>query len=96
MTPILSGTKIAAGLAVSAMLAIVGQAFAAETSHAPERGKWQSRLELGKPAQDFELPLLKWAEDEKGEKVGRITDEKIKLSSYRGKKVVCLFMSSYT
>jgi hypothetical protein len=59
-------------------------------------GRWVSKLEIGKPAPDFELPMLKSELNEKGEKVDRITDEKVKLSSFRGKKVVCLFMSSYT
>ena len=49
-----------------------------------------------KPAPDFELAVLEEDLDEEGEKIGRITDQKVKLASFRGKKVVCLFMSSYT
>ena len=34
--------------------------------------------------------------DEKGETVGKISKEMVKLSSFRGKKSVCIFSSSYT
>ena len=50
-------------------------------------------LEIGKPAPDFELPLLKEETDANGKKINRITDEKVRLSTFRGKKVVCLFMN---
>ncbi len=53
-------------------------------------------LPVGQEAPDFELAVLTAGEDEKGNKVNRITDEKIKLSSFRGKKLVCVFLSSYT
>lgn len=53
-------------------------------------------IKVGEPAPDFELPLLKEETAEDGTKSYRITDEKVKLSSFRGKKVVCVFMSSYT
>jgi len=78
------------------MLAIVTAALAADRPAAPGRRKPRPALDVGTPAPDFELPLLEEDLNEKGEKIGRITDQKIKLSSFRGKKVVCLFMSSYT
>ena len=55
-----------------------------------------TQLEVGKPAPDFELPLLKEETAPNGKKLNRITDEKVRLSALRGQKVVCLFMSSYT
>jgi hypothetical protein len=82
------------------VLAVASAAHAAETpvkSGTPEKpDRPGARLEVGKPAPDFELPVLKQELNDKGENVDRITDEKVKLSSFRGNKVVCLFMSSYT
>jgi hypothetical protein len=46
---------------------------------------------------DFELPKLSFKLDDTGKTVGVISEEDtIKLSSFRGKKPVCLIMSSYT
>ena len=47
-------------------------------------------------APDFELPVLKFEKDKKGQLLGRITEERVKLSSFRGKRSVVLFLSSYT
>ena len=53
-------------------------------------------LRVGQPAPDFELPVLKFEKDKQGELVGKITDEKVKLSSFRGRRSVVVFFSSYT
>jgi hypothetical protein len=46
---------------------------------------------------DFELPRLNFRTDETGKTVGVIKEEDtVRLSSFRGKKPVCLIMSSYT
>ena len=46
---------------------------------------------------DFELPKLIFRADEAGKTVGVINEkDTVKLSSFRGKKPVCLIMSSYT
>ena len=46
---------------------------------------------------DFELPKLVFRTDETGKTVGVINEkDTIRLSSFRGKKPVCLVMSSYT
>ena len=46
---------------------------------------------------DFELPRLTFRMDETGKTVGVINEKNtIRLSSFRGKKPVCLIMSSYT
>ena len=46
---------------------------------------------------DFELPKLNFRTDEEGKTVGIIKeDDTVRLSSFRGKKPVCLIMSSYT
>ncbi|MDP6636591.1 MAG: hypothetical protein QGG42_16960 [Phycisphaerae bacterium] len=68
-------------------------------SNARTKGKPGSRkqqVKIGQTATDFELPVLIERTDAKGEKVAVVTTDKIKLSSFRGKKIVCVFMSSYT
>ena len=46
---------------------------------------------------DFELPKLNFRTDETGKTVGVIKEkDTVRLSSFRGKKPVCLIMSSYT
>lgn len=55
---------------------------------------------LVKPGQfppDFELPKLTFSTDAAGKPVGLISEkDTIRLSDFRGKKPVCLIMSSYT
>jgi hypothetical protein len=54
-------------------------------------------IEFGRFAPDFELPTLTFKTDPTGKTIGLISEEnKIRLSSFRGKKPVCLIMSSYT
>jgi len=53
-------------------------------------------LTIGQEAPDFELPILVEKTGDDGKKVAVVTTEKIKLSSYLHKKIVCIFMSSYT
>jgi len=54
-------------------------------------------IEFGRFPPDFELPRLTFKTDPAGKTVGLISEEnKITLSSFRGKKPVCLIMSSYT
>lgn len=46
---------------------------------------------------DFELPRLTFRTEETGKTVGVINERNtVRLSSFRGKKPVCLIMSSYT
>jgi hypothetical protein len=60
------------------------------------RRRRQAPIKIGQMAPDFELPLLRERTDEKGTKIPGITNEKVKLSTFRNKKLVCLFFSSYT
>jgi len=54
-------------------------------------------IELGRFPPDFELPKLTFSTDAAGKPVGLISEkDTIRLSSFRGKKPVCLIMSSYT
>ena len=53
-------------------------------------------IEYGREAPDFELPRLTIEKGKDGNAVGRISEKKVKLSSFRGKKPVFLVFSSYT
>jgi len=53
-------------------------------------------LPAGVAAPDFELSPLTLEKDDQGNPVGRIHPEKVRLSSFRGKRPVCIFSSSYT
>jgi len=56
-----------------------------------------SQVIVGKPAPDFELPSLTFTTNDEGKSIGLISEtETFKLSSFRGKRPVCLIMSSYT
>ena len=79
-------------LLLTALLA----AFSAVAQQRPRGGTRAGGLREGQTAPDFELPLLREKTDAGGNKVNVITDENVRLSSFRGKKAVCLFFSSYT
>lgn len=90
--------SIALLLAVSALMlagAAAGQFRKRPGMRRGMRPAGPGRL-VGKAAPDFNLPVLKEVVDDKGGKVNRITDEKVRLSAFRGKKLVCVFFSSYT
>jgi hypothetical protein len=53
-------------------------------------------IEYGQESPDFELPRLTIEKDADGNSVGKISEKKVKLSSFRGKKPVFLVFSSYT
>lgn len=56
-----------------------------------------SEIKVGEFPPDFELPRLKLGEDRAGRPVGIISEKQTwRLSSFRGKKPVCMIMSSYT
>ena len=61
-----------------------------------ERKKVRPGPLIGRKASDFTLPLLVEEKNDKGEKVKRISDKKVTLSDFRGKKVVCIFFFCYT
>ena len=55
------------------------------------------KVKVGELAPDFELPRLTLKTDASGKNIGVVSDdETIRLSSFRGKKPVCMIMSSYT
>ena len=54
-------------------------------------------VKLGQFAPDFELPKLTFKTDDSGKPIGVISEkDTVRLSCFRGKKPVCLIMSSYT
>ena len=62
----------------------------------PARG-YNPKINIGEFPPDFELPKLTLKTDEAGKPIGVISEkETTRLSSFRGKKPVCLIMSSYT
>jgi len=58
---------------------------------------YNPKIRLGEFPPDFELPRLVIETDETGKSKGVISEtDTVKLSSFRGKKPVCMIMSSYT
>ena len=93
--------KIAVGL-LTMFLIVAVMPFLSQTASAagnPSRQKGGSNplVKMGEYAPDFELPRLVLSTDSDGKPIGVINDkDKVRLSSFRGKKPVCLIMSSYT
>jgi len=55
------------------------------------------KVKLGEFPPDFELPRLTLGEDKEGNPIGIVNEkDTVRLSAFRGKKPVCLIMSSYT
>lgn len=58
---------------------------------------YNPKITIGEFPPDFELPRLTIKTDEPGQSHGVINEnDTVKLSSFRGKKPVCMIMSSYT
>jgi len=58
---------------------------------------YNPKVTIGEFPPDFELPRLVIKTDETGKSHGIISEtDTVKLSSFRGKKPVCMVMSSYT
>jgi hypothetical protein len=61
------------------------------------RGAGETLVRVGEYAPDFNLPRLTITSDPSGKPIGVIRDaDTFRLSSFRGKRPVCLIMSSYT
>ena len=95
-------TRTVRSIALLTALLLLASVAEAQTRKRPPTGSSRGRMMsrpgglTGKTAPDFTLPLLVEEKNDKDEKVNRITDEKVTLSDFRGKKVVCIFFSSYT
>ncbi len=72
----------------------------AETAEGQQRKMprgYNPKITIGEFPPDFELPRLTIKTDETGKSVGVIRrEDTVRLSSFRGKKPVCMIMSSYT
>lgn len=56
-----------------------------------------SKIKAGEFPPDFDLPFLELKEGTDGKSMGIVSEnETFKLSSFRGKRPVCMIMSSYT
>ena len=55
------------------------------------------KIKLGEFPPDFDLPRLTLDKDKEGKPIGIVNEkDTVRLSAFRGKKPVCLIMSSYT
>jgi len=61
-----------------------------------DRSAEAAGLKVGDIAPEFELPRLTIEKGKDGNFIGKISEKKVKLSSFRGKKPVFLVFSSYT
>ena len=81
---------------IAALAAMLSEPVAAQRSGS-SRGAANAKVKVGEFAPDFELPILTFETDAAGKTVGVISnDDTVRLSSFRGKKPVCMIMSSYT
>ena len=77
--------------------ALIPDAGAQSRGMQQRRGAGDSGIKVGEFPPDFELPILKFGKDRAGKPVGIINKkETIRLSSFFGKRPVCMIMSSYT
>jgi len=77
------------------LMALVAEFSSGQTRRA--RSAENPLVKLDQFAPDFELPKLTFKTDDTGKPIGVISEkDTIRLSSFRGKKPVCLIMSSYT
>ena len=81
---------------IAALVVILSEPVAAQRSRS-SRGAPNPKVKVGEFAPDFELPKLTFKTDATGKTVGVINEkDTIRLSAFRGKKPVCMIMSSYT
>ena len=92
--------KVLRNTVASLMIIFFLLALAAEFSSGQARQARSDEnplVKLGQLAPDFELPKLTLKTDDTGKPIGVISEkDTVRLSSFRGKKPVCLIMSSYT
>ena len=82
------------GLTVACVGALL---LAAQNCHGQVRGADNPLVRVGAVAPDFNLPRLTITSDPDGKPIGVIREmDTVRLSSFRGKRPVCLIMSSYT
>jgi hypothetical protein len=71
--------------------------LAARDSLGQARAAGSGLVKVGEYAPDFNLPRLTITSDATGKPIGILREkDTVRLSSFRGKRPVCLIMSSYT
>jgi len=86
---------VASLMTIFFLLALVAEFSSGQARQA--RSAKNPPVKLGQIAPDFELPKLTLKTDDTGKPIGVISEkDTVRLSSFRGKKPVCLIMSSYT
>lgn len=80
-----------------AVACVVMTGWAAREGLAQMGGTGNPSVRVGAYAPDFNLPRLTITSDPNGSPLGVIREtDTVRLSSFRGKRPVCLIMSSYT
>ncbi|MBM4017279.1 MAG: hypothetical protein FJ288_02970 [Planctomycetes bacterium] len=74
----------------------VARPDAAAATAGDVRASRMKMLQPGQPAPDVELPRLVVEKGQDGQSLGKLSREKVKLSSFAGRKPVCLIFTSYT
>ena len=88
---------IVALAAILSRPALTAERSGGQTRTEQTQGAANPLIEPGQFPPDFELPKLTFSTDAAGKTVGLISEkDTIRLSAFRGKKPVCLIMSSYT
>lgn len=91
-----AATWLAPLLSIVALVVMLSEPVTARRSR-PSVTAANPKVKVGKMAPDFELPKLVLKTDASGKNIGVISEnDTIRLSSFRGRKPVCLIMSSYT
>ncbi len=68
-----------------------------QTRERPNPSAANPLVKPGEYPPDFDLPRLTFVTDATGKSIGLISEkDRIRLSAFRGKRPVCLIMSSYT
>jgi len=94
------GRKVFRNISLLLTIVFLLVTLTAKIGEGQQRGMprgYNPRINLGEFPPDFELPRLVIETDANGKSKGVISKtDTVKLSSFRGKKPVCMIMSSYT
>jgi len=91
-----NATQLLPVLFIGALVLMLSYPASAQRSR-PSRMANNPKVKVGEFPPDFELPRLTFQTNAEGKTIGVISDnDTVKLSSFRGKRPVCMVMSSYT
>ncbi|MHC4551834.1 MAG: hypothetical protein ACYSUT_03575 [Planctomycetota bacterium] len=83
-------------IVAAVMFCCVCHAEAADAKSNKPAAKRIHTPQVGQPAPDFAIPRLTFEKKSDGTTIGKVSDKKVRLSSFKGKKPVFLIFSSYT